>query len=69
MRNAMFVATAAFFAVYYGMKWFAGTLDDSDPAHTHTWNNILWTAFMVFLTLRGLLQALRVRKDIYSQVK
>jgi MATE family multidrug resistance protein len=63
MRNAMFVATAAFFAVYYGLKYHYGTGDE------HTWNNILWTAFMVYLTLRGLLQALRVRKDIYSQAE
>ena len=62
MRNAMFVATGAFFAVYYGLKEIFGTSD------IHAWNNILWTAFMVFLTLRGLLQAIRVRKDIYGQV-
>ena len=61
MRNAMFVATAAFFAVYYGLKYYYGTDDE------HVWNNILWMAFMVYLTLRGLLQGLRVRKDIYSQ--
>ena len=62
MRNAMFVATAAFFALYYGLKGYYGTAD------IHTWNNILWIAFMVFLTLRGLLQALRVRKDVYGKV-
>jgi len=64
MRNAMFAATAAFFALYYGLKAYAGP--DIDE---HTWNNILWLAFMVYLTLRGLLQGLRVRKDIYSQAK
>jgi MATE family multidrug resistance protein len=64
MRNAMFVATGAFFAIYYGLKeLYSGQLDP------HTWNNILWTAFMVFLILRGLLQAIRVRKDIYGKVK
>ena len=61
------LATAAFFAVYYGLKYYGlhyiGHLSD------HGWNNNLWTAFMVFLTLRGLLQAIRVRKDIYSQAK
>ena len=62
MRNAMFVATAAFFAIYYGAKHLVG-----DSLDEHLWNNILWTAFMVFLTLRGLLQAIRVRKDVYSQ--
>lgn len=66
MRNAMFVATAAFFLVYYGLKEFYAfhTL-----LSTHTWNNILWTAFMAFLILRGLLQGLRIRKDIYSQTR
>ena len=63
MRNAMFVATAAFFAVYYGLKALNVPLD------TLTWNNILWTAFMVFLTLRGLLQWMRLRKDVYGQVE
>ena len=67
MRNAMFVATAAFFAIYYGLKYYGlnciGHLTD------HGWNNNLWTAFMVFLILRGLLQAIRVRKDIYSQAQ
>ena len=63
MRNAMFVATAAFFAVYYGLKALNAPLD------TLTWNNILWTAFMVFLTLRGLLQWMRLRKDVYGQVE
>ena len=64
MLGAMLIATAAFFAVYYGAKnMVGGNLDE------HLWNNILWTAFMVFLTLRGLLQAVRVRKDVYSQAK
>ena len=64
MRNAMFVATGAFFSVYYGLKYFMGAEGDE-----YRWNNVLWTAFIIFLTLRGLLQALRVRKDIYAQVK
>jgi len=63
MRNAMFVATAAFFVIYYGLKELYGTAD------IHLWNNILWIAFLVFLILRGLLQALRLRKDVYSQAE
>lgn len=67
MRNAMFIATAAFFFLYYGLKHYdlhyIGHLTD------HGWNNNLWTAFMVFLILRGLLQAIRVRKDIYKQAE
>ena len=66
MRNAMFVATAAFFAIYYGLK---AIYANNNLLGIHTWNNILWLAFMVFLTLRGLLQAIRVRKDIYSQAQ
>ena len=64
MRNAMFVATAAFFAVYYGLKAYTNASSDE-----HIWNNVLWIAFMVYLLLRGLLQGLRVRKDIYSQAE
>ena len=65
MRNAMFVATAAFFLIYYGLKYYG--LNHIGHLTDHGWNNNLWTAFMVFLILRGLLQAIRVRKDIYSQ--
>lgn len=64
MRNAMFIATAAFFAVYYGLKHYYGANIDE-----HAWNNILWIAFMVFLILRGLLQALRLRRDVYKQAE
>ena len=63
MRNAMFVATAAFFSLYFGLKLSAGAVSEQ------TWNNILWLAFMVYLILRGLLQGLRVRKDIYRQAE
>ena len=64
MRNAMFIATAAFFLLYFGLKT---AVNEQWTLTTHTWNNILWLSFMVYLTLRGLLQGLRVRKDIYSQ--
>ena len=67
MRNTMFIATAAFFLIYYGLKHYGlhyvGHLTD------HGWNNNLWTAFMVFLILRGLLQAIRVQKDVYAQAQ
>lgn len=61
MRNVMFVATAAFFVLYFCLK----AMMNPD---TETWNNILWLSFMVYLILRGLLQGLRVRKDIYNQL-
>ena len=64
MRNAMFVATATFFGLYYTLKY--GLNAEGD---IQLWNNILWIAFMVFLTMRGLLQALRVRKDIYGELR
>ena len=62
MRNAMFIATAVFFLLYFGLK----SLLSPD---THTWNNILWLSFMVYLVLRGLLQGMRVKKDIYAQAE
>ena len=62
MRNAMFIATAVFFLLYFGLK----SLLSPD---THTWNNILWLSFMVYLVLRGLLQGMRVKIDIYSQAE
>ena len=64
MRNAMFVATAFFFALYFGLKAIAST---HLSLTAHTWNNILWLAFMVFLTLRGLLQGVRLKKDVYEK--
>ena len=66
MRNAMFVATATFFLIYYGLKSLAA---HNAPLSSQMWNNILWLAFMSFLILRGLLQGVRVRKDIYSQTQ
>lgn len=65
MRNSMFVATVAFFAVYYGLKALFQTEVATD---VRLWNNILWIAFMTYLTLRGLLQALLLNKAVYRQV-
>lgn len=70
MRNSMFVASAAFFALYFGIKHCCL------PSYQHTgistyqyhWNNILWTAFMAYLLLRGLLQALWLKKSVYNQI-
>ncbi|MBR6441167.1 MAG: MATE family efflux transporter, partial [Bacteroidales bacterium] len=66
MRNAMFIATAAFFLLYFGLKALT-TLHA--PLSTYMWNNILWLSFMIYLSLRGLLQGIRVRKDVYSQAR
>ncbi len=65
MRSSMFVASATFFAVYYLGKHFLS----AHLADPFVWNNILWTAFMAFLALRGLLQALYLNKSVYSQIK
>lgn len=64
MLYAMLAATAAFFTLYFGLK---ALLIFNSQLSTSNWNNILWTAFMAYLLLRGLLQGLRVRKDIYGQ--
>ena len=64
MRNAMFAATAAFFALYFGLK---ALYTIHYALTTPTWNHILWLAFMVYLLLRGLLQGMRVKKDVYRQ--
>ena len=64
MRNTMFLATASFFAVYFGLKLlFPHHADDHQ-----LWNNILWTAFMVYLTMRGLLQAALLKRSVYNKV-
>lgn len=65
MRNSMFVASATFFAIYYLGKHFLS----AHLADPFVWNNILWTAFMAFLALRGILQALYLNKSVYSQIK
>ncbi len=63
MRNCMFVASASFFAIYYLGKHFL--LNPAAP-DSYVWNNILWTAFMVYLALRGILQALTLKKSVYK---
>ncbi len=53
MRNAIFIATAVFFATYYVL---------SNTMH----NNALWLAFVFFLLLRGVLQGIFSRKLFYQ---
>ncbi len=65
MRNSMFVATAAFFAVYFGLLCILPTLNVQ--LSTFSWNNILWTAFMVYLAARGIGQAAMLRKSVYEK--
>ena len=67
MRNAMFVATAVFFAIYYGTKVLMtnGLLPDAIAVK----NNCLWTAFLAYLLLRGIMQYIFSPKAIYKQVE
>lgn len=64
MRNAMFVASAAFFLVYYlGRYLLADQLTDTVA------NNLLWTAFLLYLTLRGVLLAVKLKPAVYRQAQ
>jgi MATE family multidrug resistance protein len=68
MRNCMFVATMAFFAIYFlGTRLLIGDTTVT-PQIQILWNNILWTAFMAYLALRGILQALCLKKSVYQLV-
>lgn len=66
MRNSMFVATIAFFATYFGLKH---QLLPSSCDIEQTSNNCLWTAFMIYLTFRGVIQATYLKKDVYNKIK
>lgn len=49
MRNSMFVAAACFFVIYYSLY--------------NSWgNNALWFAFVIYLGMRGIMQAFLYRK-------
>ena len=56
MRNAMFVATAAFFILYHLLAPTMG-------------NNAVWLSFIVYLGLRGVVQMLLAPKAVYGKVK
>lgn len=49
MRNSMFVAAACFFVIYYSL-------------YSNWGNNALWFAFIVYLGMRGIMQAFLYRK-------
>ncbi len=62
MRNSMFVATAAFFVVFYvGMLVFK-------PQNEFVHNNLLFSAFMVYLASRGIGQALMLKQSVYNKI-
>lgn len=63
MRNSMFIATIGFFTVYYGLR----ILWAPTGVHAETiQNNYLWSAFMTYLALRGILQAACLKKSVYN---
>ena len=66
MRNSMFIASAMFFFTYYGLKQM---LVAGGGLTQQIWNNTLWTACMVYLALRGILQALYLNKSVYKQIQ
>ena len=68
MRNCMFIATLAFFAAYYLGTRLLLDIATVTPQVEIQWNNILWTAFMIYLALRGILQALCLKKSVYGLV-
>ena len=51
MRNSMFVAAGCFFVIYYSLQ-------------SHLGNNALWLAFIVYLSMRGVMQAILYRNKI-----
>jgi len=55
MRNAMFVATAMFFVIYYSTR---ATL----------FNDGLWIAFLIFLVLRGVMMALMLKRNVLDVI-
>ena len=55
MRNAMLVATGVFFAVYYLL-------------YPHWHAHALWLAFILFLSLRGVLQHIQLKVAVYAKV-
>lgn len=64
MRNTMFIATAAFFALYYILL-----TTQHSALTTYHWNNILWLSFMVYLATRGITQAVMLKKSVYEKVE
>ncbi len=56
MRNAIFIATAVFFAVYYSTK-------------NVMFNNGLWLAFLFFILLRGSVMWLTLKIDVIYRIR
>lgn len=63
MRNAMFIATLCFFTIFYLSKLNMGEGGELQS------NNRLWFAFLIYLSMRGIIQALLLKKSVYSKVQ
>lgn len=68
MRDCMFIASAAFFAVYYLGLTIPNLIYGTTP-NPEQMNNILLTAFMVYLSMRGILQAFSLKKSVYGKIQ
>lgn len=66
MRNAMFVASAAFFFVYYTTQLLMR--HSLIPTSPYAQNCYLWCAFLLYLLLRGIMQKVYAPRHIYTQV-
>ena len=53
MRNAIFIATALFFGLFFGLRETFG-------------NNALWIAFLVYLSGRSILMVCMGRRKIFD---
>lgn len=65
MRNAMFVATAAFFLIYILSEYIVDRIAVDNIIYLK--NNCLWVALLVYLSLRGIMQWVYSKKAIYSK--
>lgn len=56
MRNSMLCAAGSFFGIYLGCKYFLPDFFDTFG------NNILWTAFITYLAMRGVMQTFMAQR-------
>lgn len=61
MRNSMLCAAGSFFGIYLGCKYFLPDFFDTFG------NNILWTAFITYLAMRGVMQTFMAQR-VFSKL-
>lgn len=65
MRNSMFIASALFFIIYYTTNYL---IQKQILPQTQVFqNNCLWSAFLVYLIVRGLMQWAMAGKEVKSE--